>query len=53
MVARMLTADSAAESRIGTASPKPESVPEIAGPRRKPIPKLMPISAKERARFSG
>ena len=52
-VARMLTAERPAESRMGTASPKPDSAPEMAGPTRKPIPKLTPMIAKERVRFSG
>src|SRR5262249_25499102 len=52
-VARMLRADNPAEARIGTASPNPASAPEIAGPRRKPIPKLMPISPKPRVRSFG
>ena len=53
MVARMLTPESAAERRMGTARPKPASAPEMAGPSRKPMPKLMPMTAKERVRFSG
>ena len=52
-VARMLTAERPAESRMGTASPKPDSAPEMAGPTRKPTPKLMPMIPKERVRSSG
>ena len=49
----MLAAERPAAARMGACSPNFERKLEIAGPMRKPSPKLAPTIPKARERFLG